>query len=360
MPGNKSLNLDKQTRDDAIEEIKKLQSSTSFLITLLSGNNCNSDEAMVHMKLIRHSHDDLAKLLKTDAISDDLSRANAMCRDAHEKIRTLEHELATSMGCGAAMARLQLLEEWFQTWYQLCGWHYASTEWSPYGLKFEMSDDIEHPSDAPEQITHGDRALAVRIAPVVPYAFHNFDKKTDTFHDHILDTQANHDLIVSLFARNFPGARIFSFKSHLDGEHRLLRAEGHVPWGDIENWHAAVFEAAGKIENPFTGKLYVEKADLAVRLASRTYTSHVEKAQLREDRCRIAWLRLVTGLWEQAMGALGHDSGLSSSVTISADMPDGTTFKHKFYVGADKKAIGEWFEGAFDLDWKKDLDGGGA
>lgn len=356
MPDNEKLDLSPQERADILGETDRLRSSVAFMGELAGKGKLNRDEAVVHLSLICQAHDSLAGLLGVDAVSTALSESNRLLQAANARIHELEQKLGSEISVPAAMARLKSCEDWFATWYQLCGMHYISAEWSPYGLKFDTSDQIEHPSDEPESITFGDRTLAVRIAPCIPYAFLNYDLKHDTFHDNLLDTQPNRNNLENLFKRAFPGAKIFSFKSHLDGTDRLLQAEGHIPWEDIEAWHAAMLEASGKLPAP-AGTLYVEKADLASRLASKAYTSHADKGALANERARIAWLRAVTGLWEQAMTALGGASQLPHSIEISVPWPKGNELGHKFYAGATKRSIGEWFDESFKIDWKTGLDG---
>lgn len=358
MPDNEKLGLTQQERADAIQEIARLRSQTEFLSELIRTGNCNADEAKCHMTLIRQVHDSLAGLLHTDALSKDLDDAYASCRAANARVRELEKQLGEDVTAQAAVSRLQACESWFQAWYKLCGFDYMSLEWGPYGLSFKSSSEIDHRGDDPENITFGNRELAVMIAPLVPYEFLNYDLKRDTFHDSLKDTQANHDKLDGLFIRTFTGARIFSFTSHLDGNDRLLRIEGHVPWESIEKWHGTMLEKAAKLPRP-TGRLYVEKAELASRLASRAYTSHIDKKQLAEDRTRIAWLRLVTGLWDQAMERLGECGKTASQVKISWTLPgQDTPMEHTFSKGATKARIGRWFAESFKLDWKADLDEG--
>lgn len=356
MPDNEKLDLSAQDRADILDETGRLRSSVAFMGELAGNGRLNRDEAVTHLTLIRQAHDSLASLLDVDALSPALSESNRMLRDANARVHKLEQKLGAEISVPAAMAKLKACEDWFSAWYQLCGMHYISISWSPYGLKFDTSDQIEHMSDEPESITFGDRELAVRIAPCVPYAFLNYDLKHDTFHDNLLDTQANRNNLENLFKRAFPGAVIFAFKSHLDGTNRLLRAEGHVPWEDIENWRNAMLEAADKLPAP-AGALYVEKAELSAKLASKTYTAHAEKGVLANERARIAWLRAVTGLWEQAMAALGTASQLPCSVEISVPWPKGNELSHKFYAGSTKRSIGEWFDESFHIDWKTDLSG---
>lgn len=362
MADNKALGLTPQERADAIEEIKKLHSQTAFLAELLQMDKCNADEAKCHMDLIRHAHDSLAGLLKTDALSTALDQAHATCREYSARIHELEGQLGSGTTAAAAMARLKQCEDWFSTWYQMLGWHWMKTDWGPYGLQFETSEEIEHPPVLPENTTFGDKTLAVAIDGTVPYEFLNYDLKKDTFHDFILDTQANHERILDLFKRTFPGARVHKFMSYSDSGGMLLRAEGSVPWEDIEKWHAAILEAGEKLNAGRTGKFYIEKLELASRLASRTYVSHADKKQVAEDRSRLAWLRAVTELWEQAMTQLKDRKSAKSHGLFVSTSALGKELKieHAFPAGTKKPDVGTWFASQFMLDWERDLDGGKA
>ena len=360
MPDNGKITLDPQARKDASDEISRLLSSVSFMKQLLDGGNLNRDEAECHLKLIRHGHDSLSGLLGADPLSKDLSDAYAMLRDANMKIADLESRLGKETTAASMAARMAVLEDWFCTWYKLSGFHYMSLTHGRYGIGFDSSDEIEHAPVSPESITFGDRELAVRIAGAVPYAFEKADLKRDTFHDNLLDTQRNHELLAALITGAFPGARITGFRSHSDGPGEyMLRVEGFVSWADIEAWHGKILALASE-RAVNAGKFYVRVAELAGRLASRTYTSHVEKARLMEDRQELARLRTVTLLWDRVCDAQKEDDDSDAcghDIVLSWDAGSGNINTKTFKRGTGYAAIGAWFASAFDIDVARDLTG---
>lgn len=362
MPDNKSLNLSQEDRAAAIEEASKLLSSISFMRSLLSEGKFNSEEAACHLSLMRHGYDGLARLFGMDLLSKDLDKAYAMLRDANGRVSELEAQLGQGTTAAAAAARLSQLEDWFCTWYQLSGFHYMTLKYNKYGLSFETSDEIEHPPVTPEDIHFGDRALAVKIAPVVPYAFGDFDKKKDTFHDNLYDTQKNHDAMLALFAQSFPGVRFHGFRSHTDGPNEfMLRAEGFVPWEDIEKWHGRIVKTAEETAGRNTGKLYVRIAELAGRLSNRTYTSHAGTDMVKADRAELARIRTIARLWDQVTDLRLKDGmdaeKTSEKLDLEYDVQENERHGHTFKKGTRYASIEKWFADTFGLDVAKDLVG---
>lgn len=356
MPDNKSLGLTQEARDGAIDEISKLLSSLSFMKALLSEGRFNQDEAKCHMSLLRHGYDGLAGLFRMDLLSKELDEAYAMLRRANGEVTDLKLQLGQGVTASAAASKLEQLEQWFCTWYQLSGFHYMTITQNRYGLSFDSSDEIEHPPIAPEDVNFGDKALAVKIAHVIPYAFGSADLKRDTFHDNLLDTQANHDLLIKIFAQAFPDVRIQGFKSHVDhpGEF-MLRASGFVGWEDIQKWHDRIVKTAEETAGRNTGLYYVRVAEIAGRLASRVYTSHADKSMIQKDREELARVRSIVGLWDQVTGARLSDNAEKSSKDIVLKVSEEET--HTFPAGTEYADVQEWFGNRFDLDPVRDLIG---
>lgn len=362
MPDNRSLDLSREDRESAVDEAGKLLSSISFMRSLLTGGNFNMDEANCHLSLIRHGYDALAGLFNMDPLSKELDKSYAMCREANARAADLEKQLGEGVTAAAAASKLSQLEDWFCTWYQLSGFHYMTLEYNKFGLSFETSDEIEHEPVEPENVSFGDRALAVKIAPVVPYAFRDFDLKRDTFHDNIRDTQMNHDALVLLFKSAFPDARVHGFRSHSDGpDEFMLRMKGHVSWADIEKWHCKVLEEADKIKGRNTGALYVRQAELAGKLASRTFTGHAGADLVKAARDELAHVRMVTGLWDQVTElrlADGLDAvKTSETLKLEWHVQRNEVHGHTFRKGTPYKTIENWFEENFKLDVGHDLTG---
>lgn len=366
MPDNKPLDLSEDGRLLAIDEIAKSREQLLFMAELLKNDNFRSDECRTHMALMRHTYDSLAKIFKTDVLSDDLERAYAACREANNRISQLEAQLSAGVTTSASEARLREVQAWFETWYQLYGLHYVTLQWFASGLQFETSDQIDKNTGDPENITFGDRQLAIRIKPLVPYGMINYDKREDTFHDNLLDTEANRSLLAKTFRNNFPNVRIYGFESYAGNNGDMfLRMKGFIPWSDIENWHAEILETWAAMPKPGNcGKYYMEKADIESRLASKLYTGHASAGQIQADRDRLKYLRDLTKLWDglcdmRRQRTERRDAALVTACPIRLENVEigKDTVKISFPAGARWTQVEAWFEKTFSLNIKRDMTG---
>ena len=171
MPDNKKIPMTPEERSDAVQVIRKLRARTMFLARLLDADAVGESEANVHMSLMRQSYDDLAALLRTDAISRELDETHALCRKANARVRELEAQSGKSITAEAAVSRLKALTDWFATWWKLSGFHYMETTWLQWGIQFRSSHEIDHRNARGANIRFGDKELAMQVGPVVPYLF---------------------------------------------------------------------------------------------------------------------------------------------------------------------------------------------
>lgn len=366
MPDNKPLCLSEDDRLLAVDEITKSREQLRFMAELLKNGDFRSDECRTHMALMRHTYDSLSQIFKTDVLSGELERAYAACREANNRISQLEAQLGAGVTASASEARLREVQSWFETWYQLYGLHYVTLQWFASGLQFETSDQVDKNTGDPENITFGDRQLAIRIKQLVPYGMVNYNLREDTFHDNLLDTEANRSLLAKTFRNNFPNVRIHGFESYANnGRDMFLRLKGFIPWSDIENWHRSVLEAWAAMPKPENcGRYYVEKAAIESRLASKLYTGHAGAGQIQADRDRLKYLRDLTKLWDEFCDIRPQRTEhrrTALTTTCPIRLENRTIGKDAvnvdFPAGARWAQIEAWFEKTFDLDIKRDLTG---
>lgn len=351
MADNEKIPMTPEERQEAVQVIQKLHSQTGFLAELLGMDAVGRSEAETHMSLMRHSYDDLAALLRTDTISTDLDRTHALCREANARVHELEQQLGRETTAEAAVQKIKLLDRWFGTWWELSGFKYLSTQWAPWCITFETSDDIDHKSDTGHDLIHGDQLLALKVAPVVPYLFDGMDVRKDTFHDELLLTDRNVRILREKFTAVFPGARLNKIEAHADGDNILLRVKGSVPWTDIEAWHdRALAEASGLTDRP-TGKLFAELYKLEERLADDRYKKDCPKDILLQDRQRLNWLRTVCGLYKSIMDA---KPGTILSLRWALD---GKAHSRRFGPVDPRNNAEDWLSKEFSVDVLHDLKG---
>lgn len=366
MPDNKPLDLSENDRLLAVDEITKSREQLRFMAELLKNGDFRSDECRTHMALMRHAYDSLSQIFKTDVLSGELERAYTACQEANNRISQLEAQLGAGVTASASEARLREVQSWFETWYQLYGLHYVTLQWFAHGLQFETSDQIDKNTGDPENITFGDRQLAIRIKQLVPYGMVNYDKREDTFHDNLLDTEANRNLLSKTFRNNFPNVRIHGFESCAgNGSDMFLRMKGFIPWSDIENWHTEILKAWAAMPKPENcGRYYVEKAAIESRLASKLYTGHAGPGQIQADRDQLKYLRDLTKLWDDLCDMRRHrterrNAALITTCPIKLDnvTVGKDTVAISFPAGARWAQVEAWLEKTFNLDIKRDLAG---
>lgn len=213
------------------------------------------------MDLLRHYYGDLARHIgKERFLSDKLEDAYRQLRKARKETDRIRKQIGESVTTDKAIAHIRTLVKQFETWYQLCGFHYARIEHAAQGIYADFSQDIEMPCPEEERIyvTFGDEETAVQVAHAVPYLFDKgYSLYRDTFHSEMLDCDANRKKLQRLFEKTFPGSRVMSFSSRFQGgspfhkepERSLLRTNVYIPYGSIDLWYDKALKKAGRKNN---------------------------------------------------------------------------------------------------------------
>ena len=356
MPDNKKIPMTPEERSDAVQVIRRLHNQTMFLARLLDADAVGESEANVHMSLMRQSYDDLAALLRTDAISRELDETHALCRKANARVRELEAQSGKSITADAAMSRLKTLTDWFATWWKLSGFHYMETTWLQWGIQFRSSHEIDHRNARGANIRFGDKELAMQVSPVVPYLFDNVDLRKDTHHDDLRLTSENVEKLRNKITTVFPGFRFTSCTGRMDHDEMLMELNGIVPWADVEAWRNKALAEAAKLPPRNTGKYFVELAGLERSLNNERGTADWPKNLILKDRDRLNYLRAVCGLWTTMQDTCRGQPAIKDDLTLDWVM-DGKACSKFFKSGTEYDTMASWIAKEFALDVKADLIG---
>lgn len=258
--------LDEKDRLAALKVIQETRNQLGFLYTLVSRDECTPQSANTHLSLLRNQFNDLSRLLDGgETISRALEQARADNRAANARIRDLESQLGAGVTAAAAMSRIRHLTSAFYTWMELHGFHYATVTHTDFGILTELSGEIETiqlpPDERVENITFGDRGLAMELAPVVPYLF-GASSEWDVFSDrstrwYLENTDANRARMNDLF-REFPKVvkpqlvpdpdgvcpAIHDFTSRRQENHFDLGTKIFLSYEEIERWLQEASEKA--------------------------------------------------------------------------------------------------------------------
>ena len=351
--------------EDAAAAAEKVASQTvqqlNFFAHLLKIRKCGQTEVDTHMSLLRNSFDDLAQILGKDVLSSRLAETQLLLREANGKISDLERKLGAEADTDTAMAKLRSLEERFETWYQLSGFHYATLTYYRNGINADFSDEIEHNRDTGPHIHLGDKALAVQIAPVVPYLFESgYDILKDNFHDNLLDTDKNKQALKDLFLTTFPGSHINGYKSHRNNDNFALRVEVYIPYKSIDIWYKNVVQKAAELGSYPVGKLYVRKTELESMLNSKSYLTYVPEPEQLNMRRELEQILSITTLWGEYLTMSDNRTAPLCSQWDVSYIKDGATISFSFAAGTECQPVENWFEKTFDIDIASDLMGNGA
>ena len=356
MPDNKKVPMTPEERNDAVQVIHKLHDQTMFLAQLLNADAVGESEANVHMSLMRQSYDDLAALLRTDAISKELDETHALCRKANARVRELEAQLGKSVTAEAAMSRLKALTDWFATWWELSGFHYMETTWLQWGIQFRSSYEIDHRDTQGTRILFGDKELAMQVGPVVPYLFDEIDLRKDTHHDELKLTSLNVTKLQEKITAVFPGFRFTGCTGRMDHDEMLMELNGIVPWADVEAWRDKALAEAAKLPPRNTGKYFVELAGLERSLNNKRETTDWPKSLILKDRDRLNYLQVVCGLWTTMQDFRRGRPAIEDDLTLNWVM-DGKIYSKFFKSGTKYDTMASWIAKEFALDVKADLIG---
>lgn len=123
----------------------------------------------------------------------------------------------------------------FRAYYETKGFHYASLEMSEYGIRADLSAEIEEPDENGHPCHHlADQTLIDKM-PFEMLIQQGFEivKEPGSTRLHLLDTDVNKKELIAIIETELPGSRITSFKTQFDAGYMLLRTELYVPYADM-------------------------------------------------------------------------------------------------------------------------------
>lgn len=248
------VDLDQEGTAAAHKAIRDAIQSLSFLDQILQAKRITKADVATHLGLFRHNFDDLSKALQANQFLDGkLEGAYADLRRANAHIRELESQLGKGVTGEALSAAIRKFDDMFCAWYALSGFHYASVEYTPWGLDADFSDELARQDEDPEYLPRKARGDGLAIMkPGVPYAFSGtgHDFFDNGYRLHLADTDRNRAALKELIAAYFPQGHITQFKSTPDRDIYLLRFQVFVPYPDIEAMYAKAIENASIEDKP--------------------------------------------------------------------------------------------------------------
>lgn len=242
------LELTPENESQAANAVANVVSLMSYTKDRLNQANLTGSDADVILANLSYYFKDLdAALGNRQVLSKELDETRALLRQANNELYELKSENGRNTSARQVIDGLKFLEDLFDTWYSLCGFHYGSVSYSRYGLLVEFSSDVEKAETKDELIqglTFGRKDLAKRYAFAVPYLFHEdcseYDLFDDVYHANLLDTDKNRNLLKELFTKFFPNSSIHGFESYQDGDQYFLRTKVFVPFEDLDAWHKSL------------------------------------------------------------------------------------------------------------------------
>lgn len=242
------LELTPENESQAANAVANIVSLMSYTKDRLNQANLTGGDADVILANLSYYFKDLDTALgNRQILSKKLDETRALLRQANNELYELKSENGRNTSARQVIDGLKFLEDLFDTWYSLCGFHYGSVSYSRYGLLVEFSSDVEKAETKDELIqglTFGRKDLAKRYAFTVPYLFHKdcseYDLFDDVYHANLLDTDRNRNLLKELFTKFFPEANIHGFESYQDGDQYFLRTKVFVPFEDLDAWRKSL------------------------------------------------------------------------------------------------------------------------
>lgn len=253
--------LGEDQRNAACKTLVNIISYCNFLKQCLMQDTYDDNILSDGMDLMRHYYEDLARDTgKERFLSDKLEDAYKQLREARKETDRIKKQIGESVTTDKAIAHIRTLVRQFETWYQLCGFHYAQIEYSGQGIYADFSCEIEMPCPEEERVyvTFGDEEIAMQVAHAIPYLFDKgYSLYRYTFHSEMLDCDTNRKKLQKLFEKTFPGSRMISFSSrfqdgspfHKEPERSLLRTKVYIPYGSIDLWYDKALKKSGGKNN---------------------------------------------------------------------------------------------------------------
>lgn len=231
--------LQKADQEKAKALITKIFQSLEMFYTLVD-DKLTMKDVQTYMYLFESYFGELSPLVKYDSVLAEEKNARiAELRKLNMENQELKMKLgaAASLDAKAISAALRYYDSVFTTWYESCGFKYASKEVIyHWGILYELSPEVcAEPSTNLIGSSFSD--LFNRLLEEHPALFGadcNWDIQWDRFQGEVLDTDNNRLLFTELLRKYFPGSRIQGFRSRQNDFGSLsLRVEVLVPFEDI-------------------------------------------------------------------------------------------------------------------------------
>lgn len=228
------LSLSEEEKQKVIKTIKEAIDSLSFFCQRLA-DGADMNDVHTHMSLLEHTVSDLSPLVGYDSVlAEELERRHAKIRELNLRVRELEEQRGKEVSATAASAALRRYENDFSAWYEALGFRYASTTFTAYGLRAEITAELNHCRS--DRLTTS-KELHNALSAILPFITESpdWDIVHDHYHSELLDTDKNREMMKRVIKESFPSARITSFISRAnDFDSFSLRCDVFLPYPDIE------------------------------------------------------------------------------------------------------------------------------
>lgn len=368
--------LSKEAHSKCLKTVESLYSQTAYLHERLKQNNLRKSDIQTLLSLFRYGFNDLNEALAGGQFLDDaLEQAKADLRAANSRIRKLEAETGQNLSGTQVRSGIMHMSGVINAWYELCGFRYAAETINHMGLSLEFSYETDSLTkqaairERLESIEQGDRAFARKAVHFINYLFDEdseFDLYRDTYHNELLDTDKNRNLIQKLITGAFPNARVTGYDIRRDRSQYLLRPRVYIDFDDIYNLCRLIDNASYNIaaRSAEDGPNRIAVIKDAVARAHETYGSNVRfrdavvslmkdirelkpdfgatciRLQKQGDLCA---LRDVIDLWHM----LGDIPINPETETLRCRF--NPCYSESFLPGIHREEIWYWFEETFGL-----------
>ena len=240
MYADRPVALEKGQISELEDIISKERGSLDLLSTMARDGKLSLSDVRTHLTLMRYAYEDLSHMLDDGAIlSYELEQRTAMLRDANAEIRRLKAEMGKGIKAGALRGALNRYGELLRAWYERLGFHYASLEYSPWGIAAELSGEMAPEGEDGHHLSDTEiyRSLSA-VEPIQRVA------QEEGCHAVLLDCAKNRNAVRAAVGEWLPDAQIQSFIGCRDRGGFVLRTKVMVPYAALD----AMAEKAARLK----------------------------------------------------------------------------------------------------------------
>lgn len=216
--------------------VRDLQGQTQFLQDLVEEDMVDVSTATTHLRLAQYSISDLCEIANISL--DEIQRKQelvARIKELGEENKRLAKQATSHITPTVFAKTMTSIENIFRTWYEAIGLHYASLEYSAYGIRADFSEEMG--DSTPHLAT--DKLLLIdfinRFESLKTKKNFKTAKEPGSSRIRILDTDNNKTILEDIVHEAFPNAHLTKYTSRYDCEQRILRFEIFVTYEDILN-----------------------------------------------------------------------------------------------------------------------------